>query len=71
MIGVACSTTDLTMGPPGAKEPFMGNNPFAFAFKSRREISGILRRYGDQLGGDGKMQGYGETWKRDSTRMDA
>ena len=34
MIGVACSTTDLTMGPPGAKEPFMGNNPFAFAFKA-------------------------------------
>lgn len=32
MIGMACSTTDLTMGPPGCKEPFMGNNPFAFAF---------------------------------------
>ena len=34
MIGFACSNTDLTMGPPGAKEPFMGNNPFAFAFKA-------------------------------------
>ena len=34
MIGMACSTTDLTMGPPGCKEPFMGNNPFAFAFKA-------------------------------------
>ena len=34
MIGFACSTTDLTMGPPGCKEPFMGNNPFAVAFKA-------------------------------------
>ncbi len=34
MIGFACSNTDLTMGPPGAREPFMGNNPFAFAFKA-------------------------------------
>ena len=34
MIGFACSNTDLTMGPPGCKEPFMGNNPFAFAFKA-------------------------------------
>lgn len=34
MIGYAASTTDLTMGPPGCKEPFMGNNPFAFAFKA-------------------------------------
>lgn len=34
MIGMACSTTDLTMGPPGCREPFMGNNPFAFAFKA-------------------------------------
>lgn len=34
MIGMACSTTDLTMGPPGCKEPFMGNNPFAFAFRA-------------------------------------
>ena len=28
-IGFACSTTDLTMGAPGSREPFMGNNPFA------------------------------------------
>lgn len=34
MIGFACSNTDLTMGPPGCKEPFMGNNPFAFGFKA-------------------------------------
>lgn len=34
MIGFACSNTDLTMGPPGCKEPFMGNNPFAFAVKA-------------------------------------
>lgn len=34
MIGFACSTTDLTMGPPFCKEPFMGNNPFAVAFKA-------------------------------------
>lgn len=34
MIGFACSNTDLTMGPPGCKEPFMGNNPFAVAFKA-------------------------------------
>ena len=34
MIGFACSTTDLTMGPPGCKEPFMGNNPFAVAFQA-------------------------------------
>ncbi len=34
MIGFACSTTDLTMGPPNAKAPFMGNNPFAFAVKA-------------------------------------
>lgn len=34
MIGFACSNTDLTMGPPGCREPFMGNNPFAFAFKA-------------------------------------
>lgn len=34
MIGFSCSTTDLTMGPPGCREPFMGNNPFAFAFKA-------------------------------------
>lgn len=33
-IGFACSTTDLTMGPPLAKEPFMGNNPFAFAVRA-------------------------------------
>lgn len=33
-IGFACSTTDLTMGAPGSKEPFMGNNPFAFAVKA-------------------------------------
>ena len=34
MIGFACSTTDLTMGPVGSREPFMGNNPFAFAVKA-------------------------------------
>lgn len=34
MIGFACSNTDLTMGPPNCKEPFMGNNPFSFAFKA-------------------------------------
>lgn len=34
MIGFACSNTDLTMGPPGCREPFMGNNPFSFAFKA-------------------------------------
>ncbi|MCD8083272.1 MAG: Ldh family oxidoreductase, partial [Clostridiales bacterium] len=34
MIGFACSNTDLTMGPPGCKEPFMGNNPFAVGFKA-------------------------------------
>ena len=34
MIGFACSNTDLTMGPPGCREPFMGNNPFAFAFNA-------------------------------------
>lgn len=34
MIGMACSTTDLTMGPPFCREPFMGNNPFSFAFKA-------------------------------------
>ncbi len=34
MIGFACSTTDLTMGAVGSKEPFMGNNPFAFAVKA-------------------------------------
>lgn len=34
MIGFACSNTDLTMGPPGCLEPFMGNNPFAFAFRA-------------------------------------
>ena len=34
MIGMACSTTDLTMGPPGCRAPFMGNNPFSFAFKA-------------------------------------
>ena len=34
MIGFACSNTDLTMGPPGCKVPFMGNNPFSFAFKA-------------------------------------
>lgn len=33
-IGFACSNTDLTMGPPGCKEPFMGNDPFAFAFSA-------------------------------------
>lgn len=33
-IGFACSNTDLTMGPPGCREPFMGNNPFAFAFSA-------------------------------------
>lgn len=38
MIGMACSTTDLTMGPPGCKEPFMGNNPFSFAFKASDEF---------------------------------
>lgn len=37
MIGFACSNTDLTMGPPGCKEPFMGNNPFAFAFKAGKK----------------------------------
>lgn len=34
MIGFACSNTDLTMGPPQCREPFMGNNPFSFAFKA-------------------------------------
>lgn len=34
MIGFACSNTNLTMGPPNCKEPFMGNNPFSFAFKA-------------------------------------
>ncbi len=34
MIGFACSNTDLTMGPPGCRVPFMGNNPFAVAFKA-------------------------------------
>lgn len=34
MIGFACSNTDLTMGPPGCRVPFMGNNPFAFAFSA-------------------------------------
>jgi ureidoglycolate dehydrogenase (NAD+) len=34
MIGFACSTTDLTMGAPGSKVPFMGNNPFSFAVKA-------------------------------------
>ena len=34
MIGFACSTTDLTMGPPNCKMPFMGNNPFSIAFKA-------------------------------------
>ena len=34
MIGFAASNTDLTMGPPGCKQPFMGNNPFSFAFKA-------------------------------------
>ena len=33
-IGFACSTTDLTMGAPGSREPFLGNNPFAFAVKA-------------------------------------
>lgn len=34
MIGFACSNTDLTMGPPSCKVPFMGNDPFSFAFKA-------------------------------------
>ncbi len=34
MIGFACSNTDPSMSPPGAIVPFMGNNPFAFAFKA-------------------------------------
>ena len=58
MIGFACSTTDLTMGPPGCKEPFMGNNPFAVAFKAGGEIPGVLCGYGNQRRGLRKMQRF-------------
>ena len=31
-IGFACSNTDPSMAPPGVTIPFIGNNPFSFAF---------------------------------------
>ena len=65
-IGFACSNTDPSMAPPGVTIPFIGNNPFSFAFAAGKKISGSMCRYGNKCSGIWKSQSICACRKADS-----
>lgn len=57
-IGFACSNTDPSMAPPGVTIPFIGNNPFSFAFAAGEKYPEVCVDMATSAAAFGKAKAY-------------
>lgn len=57
-IGFACSNTDPSMAPPGVTIPFIGNNPFSFAFAAGKKYPEVCVDMATSAAAFGKAKAY-------------
>ena len=57
-IGFACSNTDPSMAPPGVMIPFIGNNPFSFAFAAGEKYPEVCVDMATSAAAFGKAKAY-------------
>ncbi|MBC5689868.1 Ldh family oxidoreductase [Mediterraneibacter sp. NSJ-55] len=63
-IGFACSNTDPSMAPPGVTVPFIGNNPFSFAFAAGGKYPEVCVDMATSAAAFGKAKAYAMAGKQ-------
>ncbi|WP_122641541.1 Ldh family oxidoreductase [Luxibacter massiliensis] len=63
-IGFACSNTDPSMAPPGVTIPFIGNNPFSFAFAAGNKYPEVCVDMATSAAAFGKAKAYAMAGKQ-------